>query len=181
MDSSEGPSNDLRADQSWLSLRRLSGADDSPVHVLSRRTSEPISFEDAVCQFQDFLNQNGYPRNLVWLEPTDIALTGRPCVYVKVPVQAGNLTRAFDRFTAGMSNKLGVCFGTICEMNDSTCCYAWTPTSHQEQVEHWINPPLKFSAKMSRVPGIPVTRRLSWWLLKLRHHKYLNMREVLFY
>jgi hypothetical protein len=156
---------------------------DSNGSSASKPIDEGLSFDAAIAQFQDFLEHNGYPPKVVWVEPANIVLTGQRSIYVKVPVSPANLVRACDRFTRGISSKLGICFGTICEMSDSTFCYAWSPVDSREQQEHLMGPTLKLSAKTghSRVPGIPVAGGVSWLLLRLRHRRFLRQRELLFY
>jgi hypothetical protein len=85
---------------------------------------EPQTFEEAVTHFQDLLTKNGYSANLVWVEPGDLVLPGNRSIYVKLPIPTRNLARARDRFEHGMSNGLGVVFGTICELPNATPCYA---------------------------------------------------------
>jgi hypothetical protein len=183
MDPNGESSDDFRVDRSWFSVGRLTDPDGSPGYLLSRPVDEGLSFDAAVAQLQDFLEHNGYPSKVVWVEPTDIVLAGQRSIYVKVPVSPANLVRACDRFTRGISSKLGICFETICEMSDSTFCYAWSPADNREQQEHLMDPTLKLSAKTghSRVPGIPVAGGMSWLLLRLRHRRFLRQRELLFY
>jgi hypothetical protein len=145
-------------------------------------TREPQTFEEAVSRFEDFLRQNGYSTSLVWVEPADLVLPGRRAIYVKVPVPSTNFERAHQRFTSGMSEGLGVTLGTICELQNATCCYTWVPRNRTEQQEHLMGSGLKVSARTdsARIPGIPVTNPVRWQLLKLHHRKRAVMRQHLF-
>jgi len=79
---------------------------------------EPRTFKKAVSRFEEFLRQNSYPPNLVWVEPTDLLLSGRGAIYVKLPVPAESPIRARERFGLGMNKGLelswarSVTFGT---------------------------------------------------------------------
>jgi hypothetical protein len=57
-------------------------------------TTEPQSFEEAVSRFEFFLKENGYSANLIWVEPSDLVLSGQHSVYVKLPSPTTTLTRA---------------------------------------------------------------------------------------
>jgi hypothetical protein len=144
--------------------------------------TEPQTFEEAVSRFQEFLHQNGWSTNLVWVEPTDLLLSGRGAMYVKLPVPAENLIHARERFTSGMSNGLGILFDTICELKNATCCYVWAPKDQTEQGYHLMGRGLKLTvlADRARRTGKPVVRQLYWRLLQRRHKKYSSMIRDLF-
>ena len=113
-------------------------------------SNEPQSFEEAVSQFQEFLRKNGWSTNLIWVEPTDLLLTGSPAIYVRLPVPAENLALAHKRFALGMSNGLGILFDTICELKNASCCFAWVPKNPTEQADHLMGRGLKLSAPADR-------------------------------
>ena len=144
-------------------------------------TAEPQSFEEAVSRFDDFLRQNGYSPTLLWVEPADLVLPGRRVIYVRVPVPSRNLDHARRRFVFGMTEGLGVIFGTICDLPNTTCCYAWVPKDRRQQQEHLMGSGLKISAKTesSRVPGIYVTNVIRWQLLKLRYRRRIPLTQDL--
>jgi len=143
---------------------------------------EPKTFADAVSRLEEFLRQNSFSVNLIWVEPANLILSGRRSIYVKVPVPSGNLERARDRFAMGMGEGLGIALGTICELPDATCSYAWVPKDRKEQQEHLMGPGLKVSAAKGspRISGIRVTNPIHWQLLKLRHRKRAGLRQHLF-
>jgi hypothetical protein len=145
-------------------------------------STEPRTFDEAVSRFEDFLRQHGYSATLIWVEPTDLVLPGRRAVYVKTPVSLRNVEHARKCFVAGMTEGLGVTFGTICDLPNATCCYAWVPKDRKEQQQHLMGSGLKISAKTdsSRVPGICVTNAVYWQLLKLRYRKRTPLAQDLF-
>jgi hypothetical protein len=145
-------------------------------------TPEPQTFEEAVARFKGFLRQNGYSANLIWVEPSDLLLSGRRIIYVKLPVSAGNLNSARTRFATGMSAGIGVTFGTICELQNATCCYAWTPNDHTEKETHLMGDGLKLSVRIGtpRITGTPIRSWAHWQILKIRYRQYSNLNQQLF-
>jgi len=145
-------------------------------------TTEPQSFEEAVARFEVFLKENGYSANLIWVEPSDLVLSGQHSIYVKLPAPTNNLTRARDRFKRGISDGLGITFGTICDLSNATCCYAWVPKDEIDQQYHLMGRGLKVTAGtgLSRLNGIVVGSQLRWWLLKLRYRRHSRLAETLF-
>jgi len=143
-----------------------------------------VSFGATVARFQEFLGQNQYSENILWLTPEDVLLSGKQSVYVRVPIPAANETKARKMYDEGVANGRGLLMSTICEMQGSTCCYVWYPR-RQEEEPQGLRPhdgSVKLSAKMetSRVPGKPVKSRLLWAFLKLRNRRKHNLKEFLF-
>jgi hypothetical protein len=146
-------------------------------------STEPQTFEEAVSRFQEFLRKNGWSANLVWVESADLLISGRGAIYVKLPVPSENLTHARDQFTLGMSNGLGILFGTICELKNATCCFAWVPKDQAEQVRSLMGSGLKMSARIRscHTTGKAVNYRFYWLLLKRRYEKYSDRIGFLLY
>jgi hypothetical protein len=96
-------------------------------------SSEPRTFEEAVSRFEAFLRSLGHPTSLVWVEPSDLLLSDRGQIYVKLPVPAANSALACDRFRAGMDSGLGVLFGAVCEIGHAVACHAWVPKDSRGQ------------------------------------------------
>lgn len=142
------------------------------------------SFDATVERFQDFLGQNQYPENILWLTPEDVLLSGKRSVYVRVPIPAANEMKARKMYDDGVANGRGLLMSTICEMEGSTYCCVWYPKRQEEE------PPglwprdgsVKLSANIgtSRVPGKPVKSRLLWALLTLRNRRKQDLKEFLF-
>jgi len=142
------------------------------------------SFGATVVRFQEFLGQNQYPENILWLTPEDVLLSGKRSVYVRVPIPAANEMKARKMYDDGVANGRGLLISTICEMESSTCCYVWYPRRQEEEPQGiWPHDgSVNLSAKMetSRVPGKPVKSRLLWALLMLRNRRKQDLKEFLF-
>lgn len=143
-------------------------------------TTEPQSFEEAVARFEVFLKENGYSANLIWVEPSDLVLSGQHSIYVKLSAPTTNLSRARDRFERGISDGLGITFGTICDLRNATCCYAWSPEDEIDQQYHLMGRGLKVTARPDRLNGIIVGSRFRWRCLRFRYRRYSRLRETLF-
>jgi hypothetical protein len=144
--------------------------------------AEPESFEEAVSRFEVFLTENGYSTNLIWIEASELVLSSQHSIYVKLPAPARNLSHARDCFERGRANGLGVNFGTIRELRNATCCYAWVPKDEVNQQNHLMGRGLKLTAKTgsSRLTGVIVKSQFHWWFLKLRHRRHSDLRDDLF-
>jgi hypothetical protein len=142
------------------------------------------SFGATVARFQEFLGQNQYPENILWLMPEDVLLPGKPFVYVCIPISAANEMKVRKIYDEGVANGRGLLMSTVCEMHSSTCCYVWYPRTQEEEPQGlWPHDgSVKLSAQMdsSRVLGKPVKNRLLWALLRLRNRRKQNLKEFLF-
>jgi hypothetical protein len=139
-------------------------------------------FDESFAKFQLFLKDHGYPTNVVWVTPNDILVSGRPEIYVKVPVPKANEQSVRQLFDLGMSQERGVLFDTICEDKDATFSYAWMPRNDAEAAESLMPKGLKLSAKTgsSRVPARAVASRLRWAYLQMKYRRQQNMKPQLF-
>ena len=132
--------------------------------------------------YQEFLQKNGCSPNLIWVEPADVLHTGTPTIYIKLPVPQANLARVRERFETGLRSGLGVCFQSMAELENATCCFAWVPEDEADQECHMMGSGLKISALSgeSRRKGVGVKSRLRWALLKKRFQKHSAKNPDLF-
>jgi hypothetical protein len=73
----------------------------------------PFTFEESCNRFRRFLNDNGYPGDVIWVTPQDVLFTGRRLLYVKLPVPDGNLNRVREIYDTAVSTHSGVSFSTV--------------------------------------------------------------------
>jgi hypothetical protein len=145
------------------------------------RSSTLPDFDGAQARFRAFLKQNNYSENVVWVMPEDILLTGKRFFYVRVPLPAENEKRIRRAYDDGVTHGRGLVMGTVCRMNQSTYCYLWFPKSAEEIPQGiWPTNGLKMSAseKSSSRAGRPISHRLLWVVLKLRHHRKQCLRDL---
>lgn len=140
------------------------------------------NFDKAQERFREFVVKCGYPRELIWIAPSDVLLTGRKLIYVKLPVPESNLLRARELFKLGMPRQLGVLFKAVCEIDGATCCYVWAPAEESESRYALMPRDLKMSARVeeSKIPARSVRSQLQWHFLKILHRKKQAMKGDLF-
>ena len=139
------------------------------------------AFEEAVAQYQDFLVQNGYPRDLTWIEPDDVLLSGKRSFYVRMPIGTKQMDAARDLFEQGTTTGMGVLFHTVCATNRTTFGGAWMPRSRDEAQRALMPKGLKLSADTERTPAVEVRNLLLWMLLKLRFASRQKLKSWVFH
>ncbi|HEY2120517.1 MAG TPA: hypothetical protein VGH37_15105 [Candidatus Acidoferrum sp.] len=141
------------------------------------------TFSEAVAQFQAFLADNKYSRQIIWLSPENVLISGKRFLYVKPPSSSEDAELARQSIEAGMKQKLGVVFSTLCEVEGATCCAIWFPEDADEAKRMLM--PADGSLKMnvqdegSRIPGILVRNSLYWHFLCYIHKLKLPLRSLL--
>ena len=140
------------------------------------------SFDESLARYKQFLGENGYPREVVWVTPDDVLLSSSPVIFVKLPVPESNEQSVRHLFDLGISQQKGVLFDTLCEGNGVTFSYAWVPSDDSEAEEHLMPKGLKLSARTgtSRMLGRAVGSRLRWSYLQLKYRGQQNMKGQLF-
>jgi len=134
-----------------------------------------------VARFSEFLGKCEYAKNIVWLTPEDVLLSGKRFVYVKCPVPENNEAKARKIYSEGMAHGRGLLMATVCEMDDSTCCYIWYPKSKEEEPQGiWPHDgSVKMSASQDRIPGKPVRSQLRWKFLVWRYQSKQHLKPFL--
>src|SRR5882724_13643360 len=72
------------------------------------------NFDESLALFRQFLENHGYPQEIVWLTPNDVIATGRRLVYIRIPVPRENERLVRELYKSGMSEGRGVLFETVC-------------------------------------------------------------------
>jgi hypothetical protein len=142
------------------------------------------SFEESCARFCEFLAANGYTRELAWITPQDVLLSGTRLLYVRVPIPNSNQEHARALFDAAMKEQSGVSFKTVCETDYATLCTVWVPTDDSEgQNAMCSKTDLKMSAAIgeSRVRGKQVRSGFLWRYLQFRYRKNQVHKGQLFW
>ena len=135
------------------------------------------TFEDSVARFRRFLEDNGYPGEIVWTSPDDLVVAGKRLMYVRVPTERENEFRSRRLFEQGTTQEKRILFDAICADDVQTFCRAWVPRD-QDQAQRALMPKgLKLSANVHRMPGLRVRNGLHWCLLQIRHRKHRKHRK----
>jgi len=121
------------------------------------------TFEESLQKFQKFLENNWYPREVVWVTPDDVLIGNGPTVYVKTPIPAKSKMLARQLFEIGIAQQNGVLFDTLCQSDGMTFCYAWVPASNEEADRSLMSNGLKLAARTgsSKLPARIVPSRFT--------------------
>ena len=144
-----------------------------------------LPFEESCDTFRKFLAGEGWPRELSWLRPDDVLLTGRRFLYVKSPTPTDNLSHYRNQFDIGMDRQLGVLIKGLCRSKNTTYCFVWIPEDAQESMQHMM-PKGPDGLKMSVLTGLSewpiqeVRNNLSWLYLRLRYKSKQEFKNQMF-
>jgi hypothetical protein len=131
-------------------------------------------------RFRQLLAQNKSPENIIWIMPEDVLLTGKPFIYIRVPVPTTNGMQARRTFDEGLAHRRGLLISTIFETNSSSFCYVWYPGVSEEMPRGaWPQDgSVKLSAASdeSKVTGREVKNRPLWAILKLRYRSKQHLK-----
>ncbi len=141
------------------------------------------NFDESLSKYRGFLEDNGYAKDVVWITPDDVLLSGRRLIYVRVPVPASNEREVRRLYERGMTEEKGVLLDTICEADGTTFSYAWVPRDQSEAELALMPVGLKMSVRTgtSRLPAKAVRSTLQWLFLRLRHHRQQRLKPGLFW
>ena len=141
------------------------------------------TFEEAVTRFQRFLADNGYAREIVWVEPQDVLVTGTRKTYVRVPAPLEREKRAREMYEAVMKLDCGLRMATFAESAEASYCYLWGwPADHEKDPQLWPRRGLFMSAlqRDSRGRAEPVRNWLRWAWLSWRFRAKRKLKGLAF-
>lgn len=94
---------------------------------MSREPSLEIpTFNDAVRQFQEYLDGHDISPEILWVFREDVVYRkGRICV--KEPLPKENLRIVESLYERGCEQGSGIRFETLCLLGSRPCCYIWLP------------------------------------------------------
>ena len=139
------------------------------------------SFDEAVEQFGKFLAENDYSREISWIWPEDLLLTGRRFVYVRMPLPEESTRKAMRVYEEVVPRDLGLKMAALCEMGGVTYCYLWgMPQDHRTDPQGWPGRSLMMSARTDRITARRVQSRLYWKWLSWWHRDKQGLKEFMF-
>jgi hypothetical protein len=124
------------------------------------------ALDEAVSGFREFLRTNKYPEAVVWVEPQDVLMSGRDCLYVKEPVSADNLAHVQELFVLSGDSGTGILFEAVCSSEKETFAHAWVPRTPEQSKRAALSGGVKYSAGVGRLAARVVTGGLRWSWLK---------------
>jgi hypothetical protein len=84
------------------------------------------NFHEAKQFFQNFLFEQGFSSDLLWVFGEDIIYLPKRFL-IKVPLPAENETFAEACFNVGRERDFGLCLHTFCLLDGRPCCYVQLP------------------------------------------------------
>lgn len=141
------------------------------------------TFDEAVTRFQRFLADNGYAREIVWVEPEDVLLTGTRKIYVRLRVPADRQNQAREMYETVVKLNCGLRMATLAENAEATYCYLWgRPEDHEREPQLWPRRGVAMSVLQSesRRTAEPVRNRLRWGWLSWRLRAKQELKGLAF-
>ena len=83
-------------------------------------------FTEAVAKFAAFLEREGAPAQLLWVDREDVT-SHRRQIWVRIGDAMEAVRRAEARYEAGRERGLGVSLRAVCKVGAATACYVWVP------------------------------------------------------
>lgn len=135
---------------------------------MGANTELPTALEEATKRFRDFLQEQGWPTNIVWLQRDDVLPRSKG-----ISIRARDYSEAFGRasqeYSAGKSKGLGVALIAHCADDQSTFASIFLPADDFEAQRALMGKGLKLSAFVDRIPFVLVQSQFMWIMLRIRN------------
>ena len=139
------------------------------------------SFDQAVLRFKDFLAHRGFSPNVVWIEPSDVALTEDRRLFVYHTEQESAAIAARKAFDQGLDEGFGVVLKGLFPKKDATYCFVWFPRDRAEAEHEMVSPGVKLQVNISDTfKAVIIRSRERWEALSQRHGSIRFMKTDLF-
>lgn len=137
--------------------------------MISEENAESLT--EVSQRFSKFLRENGYPEQVVWVEPTDVLWDRHQlCVCVRERPAQIAWDHARRRYANGIRNGLGVELRAFSEIRGTAIATVICPKDDDAAQRHLMpRRGLKLSAATKKLSARRVTNGLTWLILSLRH------------
>jgi hypothetical protein len=122
------------------------------------------SFTEAVATFATFLEREGAPAQLLWVDREDVTSFKRQ-VWIRVGHAVEAVARAAARYEAGRERGLGVALRAVCKVGACTACYVWVPNDKTDAAYAVQPRSLKCSVPVPFISAF-VVRSTTYWQLR---------------
>ena len=141
------------------------------------------NFDQAVLRFQDFLKGKGFSPNVIWIEPSDVVLTGDNRIFVCPTGQENAAIAARNMFEHGLTQGNGVVLKGLFAKSDATYSFVWFPRDRADAEYEMVPPGVKLQVSLS-IPQhfkvVIIRSRERWQTLGQRHGGIQFMKTDLF-
>src|SRR4051794_12350361 len=83
-------------------------------------------FAEALTTFTEFLQREGAPAQLLWVDRQDVTSYRRQ-IWVRVSGASDAGRHAEERYEAGRKSGFGISLRAVCKVGAATACYVWVP------------------------------------------------------
>jgi hypothetical protein len=131
----------------------------------------PKSFNEACQRFSRFLQENGYPEQILWVGPSDVVWHRRlPRVHVRPTPTRWESAR--QRYATGLSGGFGVSLFAFSELDGTSIAAVILPTD-DDAAQRSLIPPrgLKLSAATKKLGARRVANRMTWLIQSVLHRR----------
>jgi len=151
---------------------------------VSSSASEHIpgqEFDQVVLRFKDFLAHRGFSPNVVWIEPSDVVLTGDRRLFVYHSEQESAAIAACNTFEQGLAGGIGVVLKGLFPKKNATYSFVWFPRDAAEAEHEMVSPGVKLQVNISETfKSVVIRSRERWQALSERHGSIRFMKTDLF-
>jgi hypothetical protein len=120
-------------------------------------------FEEAIKQFQNFIEEQGGSPDLLWVFREDCGWWKRR-LFVRMSPRLRDADQFRARYERGVARGLGVQFIVLCSLAGSSCCFLWTPRDEMD-AEYAMIAGLKLSVPMAPERAYAIRNPLLWRIL----------------
>jgi hypothetical protein len=139
--------------------------------------SLPDSLDDAARRFSEFLENNGYPGNVHWVNSADVAVDRQGKYWVRNRSTSG-LRQAMMRYRSGVQLGLGAALRAVCANEKTTFASIFIPCDKADAEYAMMGNGLKLSCPTTKHPTVVVSNSLRWLVLRAQHRKRTNVLEL---
>ena len=100
-------------------------------------------------RFQDLLTRQGFSPNVIWIEPSDVVLTGDNRIFVCHTEEASGAIAARNTFEQGLKQGNGVVLKGLFPSTDATYSFVWFPRDRADAEYEMVPPEVKLQVTLS--------------------------------
>lgn len=122
----------------------------------------PATLAEAEARFGRFLAENGFPSEVRWILPDQIALGDERNYLLCAQGASDGRKEAERRYSLGLERGLGICLHAICATNTTTIASVYVPTDQLDAQYHLMGPLLKLTCPTEKLPAWIVDDPSAW-------------------
>jgi hypothetical protein len=138
-------------------------------------------FDQAVQRLRNLLARQGFSPNVIWIEPSDVVLTGDKRIFLYHSGGESAAIAARSTFEQGVQEGNGVVLKGLFPKKNATYSFVWFPRDRAEAEYEMVPPGVKLQVNLSETFKVVIIRsRERWQTLSQRHGSIQFMKTDLF-